>query len=210
MKKIFNISIGLIVMEIIAGVLLYKYLPDLIPTHWGVSGAVDGYGAKYMVFLAPFMSIILTVIMYYSPRFVPSGDNILKSGNSYPALILTMNLLMLVIFVVTVLTAFGYSVPVGIIIPAAIGLMFVVLGVYMPKIKHNYMFGIRLPWTLANEEVWNKTHKLGGACFTAVGVLFVFGFLFPVPYNFVVPITALFLFIIFISIYAYKEYKKLS
>ncbi len=163
-----------------------------------------------MVFLAQSIALFITIVMGLIPKIDPKGENIIRSGKAFPVLVLILNILFLVIGVITTLSALGYNIPVGTLIPVMIGILFIIIGNYLPKVKSNYTFGIRLPWTLANETVWKKTHRLGGWCFTILGVLFIIGTTLPTPYNFVVPIVGLFLLLIVITLYSYAQYKKIG
>jgi uncharacterized membrane protein len=208
MKKAFIIGIGITLLQFIAVFVAYGHLPNEIPTHWNVSGEVDAYGHKNMIFMIPLLSLVITLGMYYLPRLDPKYENIKKSGRAYGAVMIILNLIMALVTAIILSYAFGIAVPVNAVMSAAIGIMFFVIGYYMPKIKFNYMFGIRLPWTLADETVWAKAHKLGGLIFLACGVLFIAGIFLPAPYNFAVPIAGIFLALIIISVYSYTEYKK--
>jgi uncharacterized membrane protein len=80
-------------------------------------------------------------------------------------------LFMVIIYFITSFAGLGYNLPVGVIIPVMIGILFVVIGNYMAKIKMNWFVGIKTPWTLSSEEVWNKTHRFGGKMFVLGGIL---------------------------------------
>jgi len=81
-------------------------------------------------------------------------------------------------------------------------------GLVMPEIKKNYMVGIRLPWTLHSEKVWNKTHKFGGKLFIALGIIMAAAYFLPVVYSFWILIGGIILMLVALVIYSYLEYKK--
>lgn len=210
MKRVFQICISISILELIIAIAAFQFLPETIPTHWDISGKIDAYGSKWMIFLAPLISLLATFGMYFLPKIDPKGENIKRSGKAYPIVMLLLVLIMVVILFVTIFAAFGYNVYVNKVIPIAVGILFILLGNYMPKIKPNYFFGIRLPWTIANEMVWAKTHRVGGFVFFIMGLLFLFGIFVPVPYNFIIPTSSIFLGIIILSIYSYLEYEKVK
>jgi len=210
MKRAFQICLGITLLEFIVSIAVFKFLPQTIPTHWGVSGNIDAYGSKWMIFLSPVISLLLTFGIYFIPKVDPKKENIMRSGRAFPATMILLTLVFLVVEAVTIFASFGYNVSVAKILPAAIGIMFIFLGNYMPKVKPNYLFGIRFPWTLANETVWVKTHRLGGWVFFFMGVLFIAGIFIPAPYNFILPLGGVFLGIILLFIYSYFEYKKIN
>lgn len=83
------------------------------------------------------------------------------------------------IYLLSGLNILGYNIPIDVWIPTMVGVLFLVLGNYMPKIKNNWFMGIRTPWTLSSEEVWNKTHRLAGKTFIAGGVVMIAMNFFP-------------------------------
>ena len=88
------------------------------------------------------------------------------------------------------------------------GLMFILLGNYMPKVKHNYTFGIKTPWTFASEIVWNKTHRMAGPMWVAGGVIMMCGIFMPAKVAFVTMFALIILLVIIPMVYSYLEYKK--
>jgi uncharacterized membrane protein len=143
-----------------------------LPIHWNAAGEVDGYGGKFTaLLLLPLTTAGIALLLAAVPRIDPKGDNILRSMEAYRATWVGMMLFMLLLHTGAVLTALGYPLNFGILAPVGIGLMFVVLGNYMGKIRQNYMFGVRLPWTLASDLSWNKTHRFTGRLFVVVGAL---------------------------------------
>jgi uncharacterized membrane protein len=189
MKKALIWSGLTVLIELVAAVIIFPHLPSQIPTHWGISGAIDQYSGKWFIFFPAILSLVMTILLYYVPKIDPKGKNIVKSGKAYPLLIVAINLLFLALFMITIFATFNETVPVDKMLCALIGLLFIIIGNYMPKIKPNYTFGIRFPATLNNEEVWKKVHRVGGWVFVIMGLLFVFGMFLPISYNFIVPMS---------------------
>lgn len=204
MKKVIWFSGIIILIEIIAAVILLPLLPEQIPMHWNVSGEIDRYGAKWLIFLAPAISLAVTALMTFSAG---RGEGV-RYGKAFTIMLTSINLLFSAIFLITVAVSFDMPVSAGKIISALIGIMFVGIGNYLPKVKQNFWFGIKLPWTYASETVWAKTHRVGGWAFMLSGALFIAGTFLPPPVNFVLPLSGMLISLAATSVYSYMVYKK--
>src|SRR5680860_832375 len=139
-------------------------LPEQVPVHWNFSGEPDRYGSVAEALLTPPLIVVaLSVLLWFVPNLDPRGEHIRRSARAYNALWIAVVLLMLVVHATTVLgAATSADIPVVSIVPAALGLFFIVFGVYLPKTSSNWFIGIRTPWTLTSELAWRRTHLLGG------------------------------------------------
>ncbi len=150
---------------------LYPDLPDQIPTHWNIKGEVDDYTAKpWGVAIMPLGAIFVFVVMRLIPIISPKGfrtDNFMDVVNVFTVAIVGF---MSGVAVLVLLEANGQDVRINEMIFAGVGLMFIVLGNYMGKVRKNFFIGIRTPWTLASDEVWSRTHRLGGKVFVLIGI----------------------------------------
>lgn len=159
-------------LPIVAGVILYPQLPEQVATHWGFGNEPNGWSSKaFAVFGLPGLMAALNLIL----PFALSADP--KKQNMSPALV---NISLWVIPVVSVMCsamtlcyALGYRVSVARIVPAFVGVLFIIFGNYLPKTKQSYSMGIKLPWTLNSEENWNRTHRLSGFLWVIGGALFL-------------------------------------
>lgn len=159
-------------LPIVAGVILYPQLPEQVATHWGFGNEPNGWSSKaFAVFGLPGLMAALNLIL----PFALSADP--KKQNMSPALV---NISLWVIPVVSVMCsamtlcyALGYRVSVARIVPAFVGVLFIIIGNYLPKTKQSYSMGIKLPWTLNSEENWNRTHRLSGFLWVIGGALFL-------------------------------------
>ncbi len=143
-----------------------------IPVHWNMAGEPDRYGGKFEGLLLLPLVAAGVVLIFNSVRYIdPLRANIERSGQAYRASLLGVLFLLLVIHIGAVLNAVGYAVNLGLLTAPAVGIMFIVMGNYLGKIRRNYMFGVRTPWTLTSELAWNKTHRLTGKLFVAAGFL---------------------------------------
>ncbi|MEZ4621731.1 MAG: SdpI family protein [Caldilineaceae bacterium] len=145
-----------------------------VPIHWNAAGQPDNYGNKFVgIFLMPMVAVSV-VLLFSLIRFIdPLRANIVRSGPAFRATLLGTLFFMLALHVATMLYVAGYPFNIGYIAAPAVGLMFIVMGNYLGKIRRNYMFGVRTPWTLASELSWNKTHRFAGKLFVLTGLLIV-------------------------------------
>ena len=160
--------IGLIPM----GLYLYFYnqLPEKIATSFGFDGAINGYTDKGDLIFLLLLPIVIMVVLCITPRIDPKKKNYEKLGKFYDYFIISITALLSFSFAFLVLNGVAsISIPIGTIVPVLVGILFMFIGNYMPKMKQTYTMGIKTPWTLDNEVVWNKTHRLGGKCFILMG-----------------------------------------
>lgn len=172
------VSGGVFVLTLLMAVYAWVVLPAnaQVPIHWNAAGEIDGYASKTVgLLLVPLLTLFLGGLFAVIPRIDPRGDNILRSWEAYRIIWIGMLVLMLGIQAITVLAAFGREINAGFLIPAGVGVLFVFLGNAMGKIRPNFMFGVRTPWTLASELSWNKTHRLAGWLFVALGLFMIAG-----------------------------------
>lgn len=159
-------------LPMIAGAILYDRLPDQIATHFGINGEANGWSNRaFTVFGLPAMMAGLTLF----GGFVLSTDP--KRKNMNPVLlsigIWTAPVVSILVSAFILSNALGYDSRIELIWPVLTGLLFIVIGNFLPKTKQSYTMGIRLPWTLASEENWNRTHRLAGFLWVAGGILMI-------------------------------------
>jgi uncharacterized membrane protein len=155
--------------------IVYNKLPDQVPMHWNFQGEIDAWYPKFPgAFILPGLVIVINALLVFIPRFDPRKDNYAKFEKQYRTFQVFFNVLFLVLQIVIVFVSLGaVFVKVDLIVKLLIAGMFVLIGNMMPKFKHNYFIGIKTPWTLANEDVWNKTHRHGGYIWFASGCVLV-------------------------------------
>lgn len=168
-KKLMLVTTLVTLLPLLWGLILWNRLPDQIPMHWNFKGEIDGWSGKAMGVL--FIPLFLTGAHWFVAVMMsidPKSQNITKKP-----LVLTlwiMPVLSVVLSFVTYIAALGYAVDVNRVMGMVLGLLFIILGNYLPKVKPNYTMGIKLPWTLDNEENWRKTHRFGGITMALGGV----------------------------------------
>ena len=164
------ISTIVILLPILVGLILWDKLPEQVPTHWGIDGNPDGWSSKASaVFVMP--CILLAV--HWLAMFANSNEKI--SGKQNPRV---MGIVFWLVPVVSLVVngmmyayALGREVDVMLILPSALGLMLIIIGNYLPKCLQSRTVGIRVKWTLEDEENWNATHRFGGKVWVAAGFL---------------------------------------
>ncbi len=186
-------SILTLVAVIAIAIWAYPLLPNTVPSHWNIAGEVDDYTTRLgHVLMFPGIMLGVYLLFLALPYLEPRRGHFIKSWGFYS---LIKNFLMgFFLLMFTIATWAGISaqpVPTGTIVPLAVGVLFILLGNYMPQIKSNFFMGIRTPWTLSSETNWQKTHLLGGYTFAIGGLLFIIGPFLPVPWNFYLPIVGI-------------------
>lgn len=177
-KKMRILAYLLAVISFLTAAVLYPRLPEQIPTNWGVDGTVT-YGPRYTIFFTTGMGLLFAVLFDVLPKIDPRRQNYQKFGSYYDMFCVFMQIFLLIVNGILITETFRpgtLSVPM--VITLGIGLLFLFTGNILPKVKSNFYMGIRTPWTISSEEVWRKTHRLGGKCFFLVGLVsIVFAFL---------------------------------
>jgi uncharacterized membrane protein len=175
------ISLGLVAAMFIVSAWAWSQLPPgaQIPIHWGIDGQANGYAPKEVGLLfVPLIAIALTLLFAGIPRIEPRRANLVRSGHAYVSVWIGVLGLLLIVHVITTLAALGHSVAITAWVLGAVGVLFVVIGNVLGKVRSNFFFGIRTPWTLSSDLSWNRTHRLGGRLFVAFGLVMVITGLF--------------------------------
>jgi len=175
------LSAVLILIVILAGVFLWSRLPDPMASHWNEADQVDGYMGKFWgTFLLPVMMIGLTLLFLAIPSIDPLKKNIADFRGWFNVFIVLFNLFMAFVHGLTLAWNLGHTgIRMSVAMVPAMGLLFILIGLMIREAKRNYFIGIRTPWTLANDVVWEKTHLLGSKLFIAAGILTLLSLLFP-------------------------------
>lgn len=202
------ILLAVVVIMFVAGAIAYPYLPDQIASHWNMQGVADDYMPKlWGVFLFPFITAFIYVIYLAIPFIDPLKGNIASFRKHYDLFWILTFLFFLYIFALTLVWNLGYEFSFTAFMVPAIAVLFFGVGVMLEKSKRNWFVGIRTPWTLSSDVVWDKTHKLGGKLFKVSSLLILIGLLFPQQSIFFIVFPAVVI-AIFLLIYSFVEYKK--
>lgn len=148
------------------------YMPASIPVHWNLAGEVDRYGSPWELALGvPLGASFVIFLMIVLPLVGPFEDNFKQFATTYGRIVVLIAGTMLAIQAAVLAKGLGINLPVQAIFLPMLGIMFAMLGNWMGKIRRNFWIGIRTPWTLANDTVWERTHRVGGRLFVIYGLL---------------------------------------
>jgi uncharacterized membrane protein len=170
--KVLVITSIVILLPILAGLLLWNQLPEKVPSHWNAAGEVDGWSSKgFTVFGMPLILLAAQWLCVLATAADPKSKN--HSGKMLQLVLWIMPVITTVLHVITYAVALGQQVQVEVVMPILLGLVFIIIGNYMPKCKQNYTIGIKIPWTLDSEENWNRTHRMAGRIWVVCGFLMI-------------------------------------
>lgn len=206
------VPLVVVVGMFIAGGIAYPYLPGKLPVHWNIRGEIDGFMTKNILSaqLFPLITLAMWILFLVLPGLDPKREKYALFTKEYNGIKLLFIVFFAFIYGLTITTALGVQVPMGTVLPCAIGVLFVYLGNIMGKIRQNYFVGFKLPWTLSNEDVWNRTHRFGGKGMMLSGVLTIAAsFIGPVAAT-VTLLCTLGIMIAGTIIYSYRIHTKLS
>lgn len=198
----------IIAVSFVVSAYFYPQFPDRIASHWNYQGQVDGYMQKFWgLFLMPIISVIMLLMFLAIPKIDPLKENIKKFRKYFDWFIILIFLFLLYTHVLTVIWNAGRIFNMSFAMVPAMGLLFFYAGILIENAKRNFFIGIRTPWTLSNDIVWDKTHKLGGKLFKASAIISFIGLLFPAYAIWFVLIPVI-CFSIYLVGYSYFEYIK--
>ena len=194
----------------VAGLLLWNRLPDQMASHWNINDEVDGYMPKvWGVFMMPLITLGMFVLFLVVPSIDPLKANIAQFRDVFNLFIVLIVAFMLYIHALTLGWSLGYTgFKMSTSMVPAMGLLFFFIGIMLRKAKRNFFIGIRTPWTLSSDTVWDKTHQLGAVLFMASGVLVFIGGIFGGTTAFWFLFVPLLGSTIFLLVYSYVLYQR--
>lgn len=151
-----------IFLPLIVGLAVFDQLPEELPTHWNSRGEIDGTMPKMVALIVfPIIMLFTNGVFWAIPYVDPQKS---MEGSQKPLQIIQLSVTMLVssLSICSILIGLGYDLDIPTIVPMGVLLLFLVMGNYMGKIRPNASMGIRNTWTLTDEEVWRRTHRLSG------------------------------------------------
>lgn len=170
------IILGLIA---VASAYLSNILPDVVVTHWNFSGEPNGQSSRtFVILFFPILALGFYLLMLSVWRLDPKSDRYHEFKTAYHGVKNIFLVFIAFIYALVALNAIGYAINMSVGVPILIGVLFIGIGFYLPQVKQNWMFGVRTPWTLGSELVWNKTHSLAGKTFIIGGMVLVVGSFF--------------------------------
>ncbi len=175
-RRTWMVLLAVVLASALGHLLLFPQMPEQVPTHWGADGMVDGWSTRLGALgLSTLMPLAVLLLLRVVPHIDPKGRSYLAFGGIYRLFCVFMVVLLTAVPWMTDLCALGV-VPVdggfvGSAVTLAVAALFVALGNYAPRIRHNYTFGVKTPWALHDEGNWRLTHRVAGGVFVASGVL---------------------------------------
>jgi len=191
--------------------IVWNQIPDTIATHFNASGEADDFGSKNMLI---YLLLLLIGGIFLLFKIIPVIDpkkKIALMGDSYQKLQFWVMGLMSALCIFFIYTAVSGGNTNNNLLFSVIGLFYMAIGNYMPTFKPNYFVGVRTPWTLENDTVWRKTHRLGGKMFVISGLLITLSALLLEGEQALVVMLGITILISFILIgYSYLEFRKID
>ena len=206
-KKEMMISTFICLLPILAGLYLYDRLPETIATHFGANGEANGWSSRaFAVFGLPAFMAGINLLVWFALHTDPKKQNMNPTLRAFaiwtvPALSVLMNAM-------TLGNALGYAMHIEVAAPLLVGLLLVVVGNYLPKTRQSYTMGIKLPWTLASEENWNRTHRIAGFLWVLGGILTILFTLLRIWSFWLLFLLILLPLVLVPTIYSFLLYKK--
>lgn len=196
-----------ILISIISSFYFYANFPARVVTHWNFAGEPDGWSNRgFAAFFFPGMMIIIYLLLLFLPMTDPKKDRYNEFKRVYHIFKGYFLFFFALIYFVASLNNIGFKYDVGIFVSLGVGLLFIVIGNYLGKVKRNWFLGIRTPWTLSNEEVWNKTHRFGGKLFMAIGLIMMIIGISPIDWRMILFIPSIIILVFGILAYSYIIY----
>lgn len=162
----------ILLLSVVVSFWAYPLLPDVVVSHWNFNGQADGWSSR--VFHCLFFPLLLFGVYFLfsvMPKFDPQRIRYEEFSKVYLMMRNAILFFLFIIFCSATLFNIGYQINIGAIVSGSVGLLMIILGNYFGKLKKNYFVGIKTPWTLSSENVWNKTHRLSSYLFIVWGFL---------------------------------------
>jgi len=203
------ITLILIALALLAGATLWNQLPDQMASHWNINDEVDGTMPRFWgVFLMPLITTGMLVLFLVLSGIDPLKANIAQFRESFNLFIILIVTFMLYIHGLTLAWSFGYQdFKMSAAMLPFMGVLFIAIGFMLKKAKRNFFIGIRTPWTLSSDSVWDKTHQLGSVLFMVSGAFAIIGGVFGGMIAFLLMFIPLIGSSLFLVIYSYVLYR---
>jgi uncharacterized membrane protein len=187
----------------------YPQLPDIIPTHWNVTGEADGFSPKLQgVLLLPFIVGMVLVMRFTTRRIDPRRDSYSQFEGTFYLFINATALFMGLMHIMSLGAALGWEISITRVALAGTGLLLAILGNEMRRIQPNWFIGIRTPWTLSDEVVWRETHAFGGRLMFVVGmVTLITGLVLPTTITVGLMLAALLAMTVWTYYFSYRRFQ---
>jgi uncharacterized membrane protein len=193
--------------------ILWEELPDQVPIHWNFQGEIDRYGSKASLgWLVLLINVPIYFLMLFLPIITAKQESIKRMGKKYYRLRLILQLFMsALVFILLLVSSGATQIPVETLLGYCFIFFMLLFGNYMGSIRQNHFIGIRTPWTLENEEIWKKTHQLGGRLWIGGGLVgFILLLFLPNNWALMCVIALMVIPLLLASLYSFVLFKKLK
>ncbi len=208
MRKSELIIVAIILLSFAIGIYYYPQMPDKIASHWNAQGNVDGYMSKFWgLFLMPIISVGLLLLFMLIPRIDPLKSNIQQFRKYFDGFVVLIMVFLFYVYLLTIFWNTGYTFNMTTFLTPAFAILFYYSGILIENAKRNWFIGIRTPWTLSSDRVWDKTHKIGGKLFKIAGIIALAAVFFETAAIFFI-IVPVIIVSIYTVVYSYFEYQK--
>lgn len=206
-RKSFDIFVWIMTFILIGAIF---FMPDIIPIHWNANWQIDSYGSRYYLFILAVIPLLAYYGMLLMKKIDPHKGDIEKRAKTYNIFRYGLTCFFICLAVLVYYLSLNPTADIQMLLLLLMGMIFIGVGNYMPKLPQNYFLGIKTPWTLANEYVWRKTHKIGGYTWIVIGfIIMAFGLL-NLPYENIMVVTLVIGDVVFMMIYSYMIYRQVS
>ena len=203
-KKLMGLTTIICLLPMFLGITLYDALPEMIPSQWGFSGEISSYMSKNsMVFYMPVFMALCNLVVHAAFYIDPKRANQSETLKKITAFIVPV--ISLIFIPLSYLAGLGVNINIVPIAMLILGVVFMLIGNYMPKCRQNYTMGIKVPWTLYSEENWNRTHRMAGKIWTAGGIIIIMSTWFDM-YYIIIPVMVVMT--VVPVVYSYMLYRK--
>lgn len=212
MRKINIVILLLIVLSFAVSAYFYPLMPERIASHWNASGEVNGYMSRFWgLFLLPIIITVMSLLFMLIPKIDPLKENVASFRKYFDGFIILIMFFMFYIHGLTIYWNLGHRFNLTVFMVPAMSVLFYSVGILVEKSKRNWFIGIRTPWTLSSDLVWDKTHALGGKLFKAAAIISLFGLFFGrnAIYFTIIPVLFVAVFTIFYSYYIYRTSRRI-
>lgn len=208
MRKSEIIILVIVLLSFVIGFFFYPRMPEKMASHWNFQGQADDYMSKaWGLFIFPLIILGNALLFIAIPRIGPLRANIEKFRKYYDGLAILSLIFLLAVYLYVILWNMGTEISPNVFLPIGTGFLFIYIGILCKNAKRNWFVGIRTPWTLSNERVWEKTHEIGGRLLKIAGAIALSGVFFRryALFFILVPVISV---AVYTIIYSYFQYQK--
>lgn len=200
----------LILLPFVFLIFTWNQLPQVIPTKWNFNGEVILSMEKgYKTFFIPVLNLAIYFLLIILPIIDPKKENYSQFGSAFYTIRLLVHALLSIVFVMILLSALHYPINMSLTGKYLLPAIFIILGNFMGKIRPNYFVGIRTPWTLANEDVWVKTHRMAGWVWVVCSLIYLMASFFTQLPQWI-QLTYIAVLIVVPFVYSFVKFKQLT